>query len=468
MSDYLMNLSSNDTARAVIRGLGLPVPLPQPLERPNTAWPARPLDGRPVFLGGAPGGTLLAPAAAALAEAGAALHIAAPEGAAELPQAEALDVAAPPDTVRPHALVFDASGLTTPERLRALYDFFHTTIKGTAPNARVVVLGRPVDEAGDDPLLRATRRALEGFTRSVGKEVGRKGATAQCIYVAEGAEPRLAPVLRWFTSARSAYVSGQAVAVGNLIAEAATPVYAQPLAGKVALVTGAARGIGEATARTLAREGARVIVMDRPAELEAAQQVARNIQGTALGCDITDAQAAQTILDTAGPLGGLDVVVHNAGVTRDKTLGNMSGDAWDLVLNVNLAGLIRCNEALVPHLKIGARIVALASIGGIAGNVGQTNYAATKAGVIGYVQGLAPQVAGRGIAVNAVAPGFIETQMTAAIPFGTREVGRRLCSLSQGGQPLDVAETICFLASPGAAGLSGTVLRVCGQSFIGA
>jgi len=161
-------------------------------------------------------------------------------------------------------------------------------------------------------------------------------------------------------------------------------------------------------------------------------------------------------------------VVHNAGITRDKTLGNMSADQWDMVLAVNLIALIRTNEALIEHVRDGGRIIAMSSVGGIAGNAGQTNYGCTKAGVIGYVQGLAPRAAQRGITVNAVAPGFIETQMTAAMPMVTREVARRLCSLSQGGLPEDIAEAIVFLASPDAAGLTGEVLRVCGGNFVGA
>jgi 3-oxoacyl-[acyl-carrier protein] reductase len=237
----------------------------------------------------------------------------------------------------------------------------------------------------------------------------------------------------------------------------------------VALVTGAARGIGEATARALAREGAAVIVMDRPAELEAAKKVADAIGGTALAADITDPKAAAAVLEHVKQHhAGLDIVVHNAGITRDKTIANMSADKWDMVLSVNLISLIRANEELIGSIRDGGRIIALSSVGGIAGNPGQTNYAATKAGVIGYVQAFAPRVAGRGITVNAVAPGFIETQMTAAMPMGTREVARRLCMLTQGGLPEDIAETITFLASPDTTGLTGEVIRICGGNFVGA
>ena len=162
------------------------------------------------------------------------------------------------------------------------------------------------------------------------------------------------------------------------------------------------------------------------------------------------------------------VIVHNAGVTRDRTLGKMREQSWDLTLDVNLGAILRLNEALLPALGAGGRVILLASIAGLAGNVGQTNYAASKAAVAGLARHLGPALAPRGIAVNAIAPGFIETRMTAAIPAATREVARRLSNLSQGGLPEDVAAAITFLCSPGAAGLSGRVLRVCGGNLIGA
>ena len=141
---------------------------------------------------------------------------------------------------------------------------------------------------------------------------------------------------------------------------------------------------------------------------------------------------------------------------------------WDLVLDVNLRAVLRLHQALAPLVRDNGRIIGLSSIGGIAGNMGQTNYAATKAGMIGWVEGLAPALAPRGITINAVAPGFIETRLTAAIPVATRTIARRLANLSQGGQPEDIAETIVFLASPGASGLTGATVRVCGGNLIGA
>ena len=232
------------------------------------------------------------------------------------------------------------------------------------------------------------------------------------------------------------------------------------------MVTGAARGIGAAIAETLAREGAQVIGMDRPQEEGALGDAMSKIDGQGLALDVTSADAAQRIIQECGPL---DIVVHNAGVTRDKMLRNMKPHLWDMVLDINLGSIMRINEALMETgLNPGARMVCISSIGGIGGNAGQTNYAATKAGIIGYASAMAPEMAQKGGAINAVAPGFIETQMTAAMPLMTREVGRRLNSLSQGGLPIDIAEAVTFLASPLSSGVNGQTLRVCGQNFIGA
>jgi 3-oxoacyl-[acyl-carrier protein] reductase len=164
------------------------------------------------------------------------------------------------------------------------------------------------------------------------------------------------------------------------------------------------------------------------------------------------------------------VVVHNAGITRDKTIAKMPPEWWDSVVNVNLSCQERINEALVSAgaLKQGGRIVCVSSISGIAGNRGQSNYAFSKAGVIGMVESMAPLLKEKDITINAVAPGFIETKMTAAIPFTVREAGRRLTSRSQGGQAVDVAEAIAWFASPASSGLSANTVRVCGQSLLGA
>ena len=189
-----------------------------------------------------------------------------------------------------------------------------------------------------------------------------------------------------------------------------------------------------------------------------------------LVADIAAPDAPATIAAALLAMDGIDIVVHNAGITRDKTIAKMTEAAWDSVIDVNLSAQERIDDLLLDQnvLHEGGRIVGVSSISGIAGNLGQTNYATSKAGVIGRVQSMAKPLRERGITINAVAPGFIETQMTARIPLGLREAGRRMNSMSQGGQPVDVAETIAWLASPASAGITGNVVRVCGQSLIGA
>ncbi|WP_352338360.1 3-oxoacyl-ACP reductase [Psychrobacter sp. 16-MNA-CIBAN-0192] len=365
-------------------------------------------------------------------------------------------------------LLFDASNVRNVDDLKQVYEFFHQVARRVEKSGRVIVIGRPPEEEADIDAALA-QRALEGFVKSVGKEF-KRGITAQLIYVSAGAEQNLDSTLRFFTSARSAYVSGQVVRV-QAGAEVAVD-WAQPLGGKTMLVTGASRGIGEAIARVLAREGAHVICLDVPQQQADLQKVAGEISGSTLMVDITSEDAGKQIADAAEKRGGLDAVIHNAGVTRDKTLANMDEQKWDMVLNINLASIAKINRYLFDHyvLKADARIVCVSSISGIAGNLGQTNYATSKAGVIGLVDATAKQLADNdnGMIINAVAPGFIETQMTEAIPFAIREAGRRMNSMSQGGLPIDVAETIAWLASPASGGLNGNTVRVCGQSLLGA
>ncbi|GGY33601.1 3-oxoacyl-ACP reductase [Bacterioplanes sanyensis] len=366
------------------------------------------------------------------------------------------------------ALLFDASGFQHAEDLHQLYYFFNPVMRRLNNNGRIVLLGRPPENASSGEQA-AAMRALEGFSRSLAKEIGKKSATSQTLYVATDAEANMDPALRFLLSAKSAYVDGQVIRVRKAKAQA-YPDWHQPLAGKVALVTGASRGIGEAIARTLSRDGAKVVGLDiAPAE-DDLRRVMAELGGAYVVADISSAEAPHTISEALKEHGGADIVVHNAGVTRDKTLANMPEHWWQMTIEINLAAEERINQALFEHgtLNKGGRIICVSSMNGIAGQVGQTNYAASKAGVIGYVEYMADELAKKDITINAVAPGFIETAMTDAIPFMTREVGRRLNSLSQGGKPIDVAETIAFFANPAAGGINGNVVRVCGQSLVGA
>ncbi|MGN6523176.1 MAG: 3-oxoacyl-ACP reductase, partial [Actinomycetes bacterium] len=384
------------------------------------------------------------------------------------------------------AVVLDATGLRGPSDLVAAQGFLTPTVKRLTPSGRVLVLADAPSEADSVPVA-AARQAVEGLVRSLAQEL-RAGATANLLFVGAEADDAIDSPVSFFLSGRSAYVDGQAVtvtapssAVSHSSGGTSTPSAAndrahdlseKPLAGKVAVVTGAARGIGAAIADVLSRDGAHVVVVDIPAAGQSLASVANAIGGTALQLDITAPDAPQRLVSHLRERhGGVDIVVHNAGITRDKLLVNMDEARWSSVMAVNLQAQLDLTEALLAAedvLRDGARIVCVSSQSGIAGNRGQTNYAASKAGVIGMVRAWAPTFAERGVTINAVAPGFIVTEMTAKMPFGTREVGARLNSLQQGGLPVDVAETIAWLAQPGTSGVNGQVVRVCGQSLLGA
>ena len=451
MSDRYSQLVRTPIGKLVAGQVGLP----QPVELERYA-PGQPVISGTVLFGAAAGSRLSEPVSGVLKSVGAAV--------ASAPGSNG-------DSFK--ALVFDATGVAESGSLRELWAFFGPSIRRVAKSGRVIVLGTPPASCSSSREATA-QRALEGFVRSVGKEVG-KGATAQLVYVEPGAEAGLESTLRFFLSPRSAYVSGQVVRVGPPVAAAAktrSPIdWSKPLAGKVCLVTGASRGIGEAIASVLERDGAHVVGLDVPALGDELRAVTASLGGSSLELDITadDAPAmiASHLLDAHG---GVDVVVHNAGVTRDKKLGGMSEDKWDVLMNINLSSEERINDELLARdvIRSNGRIVCVSSIAGIAGNSGQTNYATSKAGVIGMVQSLAPSLAERGVTINAVAPGFIETKMTAAVPFAIREAGRRMNSMSQGGLPVDVAETIAWYASPGSGSVNGNVVRVCGQMLLGA
>lgn len=277
--------------------------------------------------------------------------------------------------------------------------------------------------------------------------------------------------MRFLLSAKSAYVDGQVFYVGA--DDSAPPAdWDKPLDGKVAIVTGAARGIGAVIADVFARDGAKVVAVDVESAADALSKTAARVGGTALTLDVTADDAVDRLTEHLRQhhAGKADILVNNAGITRDKLLANMDDARWDSVVAVNLLAPQRLAQGLVDSGTIdsGGRIIGLSSMAGIAGNRGQTNYAATKAGMIGLTQALAEAYADKQITVNAVAPGFIETKMTEAIPLATREVGRRLNSLFQGGQPVDVAEAIAYFASPASNAVTGNTIRVCGQAILGA
>jgi 3-oxoacyl-[acyl-carrier protein] reductase len=469
MSDRYQQLVNTPIGKIVSKQIGLPAPVK--LERYERG---QPVVRGPVLVGAAPGGRLSGPVAKVLKAIEAEVHTPLDQDVRTAAADAGLEAgvwnaeAAPEDDTF-KAVVFDASGIDDSTQLHEVWAFLHPTIRRVRASGRVLVLGTPPDDC-KNPRQATAQQALEGFVRSVGKEV-RRGATAQLVYVGRKAEDQIESTLRFYLSPKSAYVSGQVVRIGASALSANGIDWELPLSGKFALVTGASRGIGRAIAQVLARDGAHVIGLDVPALERELKETIGELGGSTLLLDITDDDAPARIAShLVENHGGVDIVVHNAGVTRDKTLGRMRDEQWDKLIAINLTAQERINDELLMRevFRENGRIVCVSSMSGIAGNAGQTNYAASKAGVIGMVHAMAPEAGKKRLTINAVAPGFIETQMTAAMPIATREAGRRMNSLAQGGLPVDVAETIAWYASPGSGGVNGTVVRVCGQSLVGA
>lgn len=386
MTDQYQTFAKSPIGKFVIKNLGLPAPIN--LDRFESATPV--VKGAVLF-GAAPASTLSGSIAQVLAN----IHANSYTGNnAELQQAAAktgLNLGAfnqGDKESKFKAVIFDASGIQNSEQLNELYQFFNPIARQIQTSGRVVIVGI-TPETAKTVKQAIAQRALEGFVKSVGKEF-KKGIAAQLVYVDEGAEANLESTVRFALSPRSAYVSGQVIRVSK--ADVADVDWAKPLAGKTAVVTGASRGIGEAIAHVLARDGAHVICLDVPQQQADLERVAGEIGGSVLAIDITANDAGEKIKAAAAAQSGLDIIVHNAGITRDKTLANMKPELWDLVININLSAIERVNDYLLENAGFNknGRIVCVSSISGIAGNLGQTNYAASKAGVIGLVKFTAP------------------------------------------------------------------------------
>jgi 3-oxoacyl-[acyl-carrier protein] reductase len=443
MPDRLLSLANHPWTAPLVRGLGLP--RPPRLARDAQPFRADELHGRRVLVAAAPADTGTEALRRAVTRLGG--TFAEREGPL-------------------HAVIVDAARCSSVEHLAALYALLQPALARLAPHGRVLLLadGEPAGTGAS-----ACAHALEGLTRSLAKEIGRRGATANCLRL-QGVWPQpLDALLSFFCGDRSSFVSGQVLTVRATTPDL-PPLPVPAFRGRVALVTGAAGGIGAATARRLAQDGAQVLCVDVPQAAPHLSALATELGGRALPLDLTAADAPARCAAFAGALGGIDILVHNAGITRDRTLARMSPREWDSVLAVNLQAVLAIDAELDRRqlLKRGAREICLASITGIAGNAGQANYAASKAALIGYVAARARELAPHGATINAVAPGFIETDMTRRIPLVLRELGRRLNALKQGGVPQDVAEAIAFLARADAQSVTGQVLRVCGQSLLGA
>lgn len=244
------------------------------------------------------------------------------------------------------------------------------------------------------------------------------------------------------------------------------------LSGKVALVTGGAQGIGKAIALLLARNGANVVVSD--INLEKAREAADEIQGMgrrsfAIKANVADLKDVERMVEAiVEQFGRIDILVNNAGITRDRLILRMTEEDWDAVLDVNLKGTFNCTKTVIRHMskQKSGKIVSIASVTGEMGNAGQANYAASKAGVIGFTKTIAREFATRGINVNAIAPGYIQTPMTDAVPEKAKEELKRMIPMERLGQPEDVAQAVLFLVSESSSYITGQVLNVNGGIYM--
>ena len=244
------------------------------------------------------------------------------------------------------------------------------------------------------------------------------------------------------------------------------------LTGKVALVTGAAQGIGKAVALLLARHGADIVVSD--INLEKAEETAKEIESIgpkamAIKVNVASLNDVEQMVEAVlKKFGRIDILINNAGITRDKLILRMTEEDWDIVLNVNLKGTFNCTKMVIRHMakQRSGKIVSIASVVGEMGNAGQVNYAASKAGVIGLTKTIAREFAKRGINVNAIAPGYIETPMTEFLSDKVKEELKRLIPMERLGKPEDVAEAVLFLVSEESNYITGQVLNVNGGIYM--
>lgn len=373
-----------------------------------------------------------------------------------------------------NVLILDATGAETIDDLEKIYSFANANIKKVKRNGRILVLSTASATASNEAAIAS--KGLVGFVKSLAKEAGGKGIIVNGLRlpsIAElnknGSVEQIWPLIHFFISDRGVFITGQTLDANSGI-KGVDFVQSGNLTGKWALVTGAARGIGADTAKAIAQEGAKVIVLDVAQAAESLEAVASEIGGVALPVDITSTDAENEVRRILKENNAqLDILVNNAGIIRDKTLAKMTPAQWGAVLNVNLKSVIRFTDALLADgLADNASIIGLSSIAGIAGNMGQTNYATSKAGLIVYLQQISKEYAAKGITANAIAPGYIETPMTENLPFFVKEGGRRLSALKQGGLPIDIAQAATFFSGPGGRFVTGQVLRVCGGSFLGA
>ncbi len=329
-------------------------------------------------------------------------------------------------------------------------------------NSRLVVLAD--SPSNDNVAGRLNLEAAHGCIRSLFKELGPAGSTCHLLRLDGASADAVADTVAFLVGPRAVFLTAWDLRLGPDIGRDST------WSGKVVLVTGAARGIGASIAARLAKAGATVWVNDVPQAEEAARKTAERLGGNAfvVPADCSSDSGAKAIAKALSSGGRLDAVIHNAGITRDRTLKRLSLEQWRQVLSVDLASMVRVQGAVQPLMTQGGSLVLMSSVMGVAGNFGQTNYTAAKAAVLELAKIWAETHAAQGIRANAIAPGFILTEMTAHMPLFNKEMAKQLTALLQPGLPDDVAELAAFLAGSESRAITGQVLRCDGGMFLGA
>lgn len=359
--------------------------------------------------------------------------------------------------------VIDARAVCDSESLQWKAFEIKKAVADMTNDESLVVLGLRADSLSS-PTERIFQRALVGLVKSLAKEIGRKAQRVNLLQIERTASFKKTDFpAQFFGTGRSAFITGQTLDITNNTS-------AGGLAGKVCLITGGSRGIGAACVSRLLTEDCKVIIVDMPSSKNTASDLIES-GGEFYGCDVTDLSSmSSTMASILGIHGKIDVLVNNAGITRDKTLKRMPEEFWNQLMAVNLQAVLNITDHLlaVQGMADNGRIINMSSISGIGGNFGQTNYTAAKAAVIEMAASYADHVSEKSITINAIAPGFILTDMVKSMPMMTKIAAERLTCLAQAGTPEDIAEAVTFLAHPGAQGINGQVLRVCGGSFLGA
>jgi len=466
--DFLLELGKKKWIRRVLESLDLRFPVE--LEREDGPETEKPLGSRWAAVG-RPGGWMAKEAAAALARAGAGFVVPAgehfPSYLSDVAPGAALEKRREIMADQVDVLLFDATGFNDIAQLDEVFAFLGKWTPRLRECGRVI-LTRSDGEGDGSPSRCAVHGALGGIVRALSKELGIRGTTVHLVGAPSDARGWLEPLVRFLASRRSAFVTGQVWRLSPMKGRQWSGKTVRALEGRKALVTGAARGIGAAIARSLAGEGADVTAVDVPEQSGELSLLASEISGRPLVVDVTWPRAGAFMAEQVERDGGrLHILVHNAGVYFDRNLEDMVPEDWKRVYDVNLASVIRLTGALDRLMARDGRIVGIASISGLAGVGGQTCYSGSKAGLAEYLCSLGRERAPGSMTVNAVAAGFVHTNLTAGLPWYKREIGLRFSGMMQGGLPQDIGNLVAFLASPGAAALTGQTIRACGANFIG-